>query len=721
MFRLRSCKFFVLPSAVLALAFSCPATAFGQAREAGSSADVRPDVTYTFSLLDSFTGTSGAIQGSFPSYGSLVQASDGNFYGLALGGADGDGVVFKVTPAGAYTLLHTFTDSATDGSRPFGGLIQATDGNFYGVTQYGGANNQGTIFQITPGGAFAVIHSFAGTADGDQPLCTLTQGSDGSLYGTTAAGGTNGDGTIYKVTLGGAFTLLHTLAGSDGQAPIGGMVQGTNGLFYGVLPFGAGNGLGGVYTITADGDYNLLYSFVSTGTHDRQGAAAALIQGTDGNFYGTTYEGGTDNSGAVFKLTPGGAFTSLYSFTDGADGGTSYGGLVLATDGNFYGTTEIGGTGAGTLYQMTPGGTATPVFDFTTATGHNSQSAVVQGMDGNFYGLQFGGGADSDGTIFEVAVSPALAAPVQLSASATTVGEGASFTMSYAVLNAPTGTLPGTLNQCFATNNAGDTTGWAGILDATPTTATKSLTASTAPGSYTYSLTCGGVESSLVTLTVAAPNLTFTSVSHNFGQVAVGTAAAAYGIKVTNSGSAAYPFSLVFTPSKGFTSANNCGASIAVNASCQMAFYFTPTAAGAVSTTWSLAPETGVFYGPSNGGTLSGSGASASGGVSLTSGGHNFGTLAVGTTSPAYGTELSNSTSSAVTLNLGSVSAPFASITNCGTTLAAGSSCELEFTFKPVTTGAVQQVYALSANGVTITAGGQPLPNGGITLSGTGQ
>jgi hypothetical protein len=225
------------------------------------------------------------------------------------------------------------------------------------------------------------------------------------------------------------------------------------------------------------------------------------------------------------------------------------------------------------------------------------------------------------------------------------------------------------------------------------------------------------METGIATVTVVAPNLNFTSVSHNFGQVAVGTAAAAYGIGITNSGTTAYPFSLDFTPSNGFTSANSCGSSIAVEKSCELVFYFTPGASGPVSTTWSLAPEDGFTYGPSNGGTLSGSGQVA-GGVALTTPGHNFGTVAVGTQSPTYGAELSNSTASAVTLTKGSVSAPFTSITNCGTTLAAGASCEIEFYFKPSTTSVVQQVYTLSASGVTITSNGSPLPNGGITLTG---
>jgi hypothetical protein len=228
-------------------------------------------------------------------------------------------------------------------------------------------------------------------------------------------------------------------------------------------------------------------------------------------------------------------------------------------------------------------------------------------------------------------------------------------------------------------------------------------------------------SSGTTSVTVAAASgggISFTSVSHNFGQVAVGTAATSYGIVITNSSTTtAYPFSLVFTPANGFTSANSCGSSIAAGAHCDLQFYFTPTKTGAVSATWSLAAENGFTYSPSNGGTLSGSGTS-SGGVSLTSAGHNFGTVAVGTTSPTYGTELSNSTTSAETLSLGTVSAPFHMLTNCGSTLAAGSSCEIEFTYMPTTTSPVSVVVPLSGSPAAITAGGAALPGGGITLSG---
>jgi kumamolisin len=229
--------------------------------------------------------------------------------------------------------------------------------------------------------------------------------------------------------------------------------------------------------------------------------------------------------------------------------------------------------------------------------------------------------------------------------------------------------------------------------------------------------------SQTMTLTAVPPatSITFTSVSHDFGQVAVGTPAAAYGVSLTNSASTAYPFVLNFTPSSGFTSATNCPASLASGKSCEIVFYFTPTSTSDVSATWSLVPENGFTYGPSNGGTLVGSG-TLTGGLSLTTKGYNFGTVAIGTTSGTYGTVLSNSTSSAATLTLGSVSAPFTSITNCGATLAAGASCNLDFTFTPISTAAQSQSFAIAASvggaPVTITTNGAA--TSAIVLTGTG-
>jgi hypothetical protein len=228
-------------------------------------------------------------------------------------------------------------------------------------------------------------------------------------------------------------------------------------------------------------------------------------------------------------------------------------------------------------------------------------------------------------------------------------------------------------------------------------------------------------------LTVTVGNLVFTSVSHNFGQVAVGTTASTYGVQMTNLSSSAFPFSLtlggVVQPNTAtaspFTQQNNCGASLAAGASCEIVFSFKPTASGPVSTTWSVASTAADFFAPSNGGTLQGSG-TTQGGVSLTTAGHNFGTVTVGTTSATYGTELSNSTATAETISVIGGSAPFHMVTNCGTTLAAGASCELEFTYQPETTGTSSGTVPFSGSPTVITSGGAPLPNGGITLTGTG-
>jgi len=223
----------------------------------------------------------------------------------------------------------------------------------------------------------------------------------------------------------------------------------------------------------------------------------------------------------------------------------------------------------------------------------------------------------------------------------------------------------------------------------------------------------------------APPNvITFTSVGHNFGQIAVGSSTSGssnYGVKLTNTATSAFAFGgIALNGSSEFSVQTNCPATIAAGGSCELLFTFAPTATGTVSATWSVSSSsTGFSYSPSNGGTLSGSGV-ANGGVSLTSAGHNFGTVTVGQTSSAYGTELSNSSSSTETISLGPVpaGAPFTMLTNCGTKLVPGQSCEIEFTFSPTSTSPVSVVVPLSGTPTTISSGGAPLPSGGITLSG---
>jgi hypothetical protein len=219
-------------------------------------------------------------------------------------------------------------------------------------------------------------------------------------------------------------------------------------------------------------------------------------------------------------------------------------------------------------------------------------------------------------------------------------------------------------------------------------------------------------------------DIAFSSVTHNFGSIAVGTTTSGstnYGVQLTNNDSTAFPFSLSLNGSTAFTANTNCGTSVAAGKSCEIVFVFAPTVAGTVSATWSVGAN-GKTFAPSNGGTLTGTGLGTAA-VTLTTASHAFGSIGVGSTSPVYGVVLTNSTSSAVTLTFGSVSAPFfTTANNCPASLIAGGSCNLQFDFTPTVTGAKTGSFNISANGgaIPITTGSPATTVTGISLSGTG-
>jgi len=359
-----------------------------------------------FTLLHSF-GMTG--DGASP-YAGLAQGTDGNFYGTTESGganrcfAEGCGTVFRITPGGTLTTLHSF-DSA-DGAGPIAGLLQASDGNFYGTAPFGGPNNsRGTVFKITPSGTLTTLHGFCYLcAEGNEPRAGLIVGTDGNFYGTTGGGGANGDGTVFKITPSGTLTTLHSFDSTDGASPVAALVLGTDGNFYGTTQFGGANIYGTVFKITPSGTLTTLHNFNGT-----NGAVpyAGLVQATDGNFYGTTDGGGADDYGTVFKITPRGKLTTLNSF-DNADGSFPMAGLVQGTDGNFYGTTQEGGAvgscgdGCGTVFRITPGGTLTTLHSFDLTDGEYPLAGLVQGTNGTFYGTTAEGGASGGGTVFSL-------------------------------------------------------------------------------------------------------------------------------------------------------------------------------------------------------------------------------------------------------------------------------------------------------------------------------
>lgn len=327
----------------------------------------------TLTTLYSFCLQVKCADGSSPEAG-LVLATDGNFYGTtAAGGAHQLGTVFKITAAGELTTLYNFCSQAncSDGSNPYAPLIQGIDGNFYGTTYFGLVGN-GTVFRMTPGGELTTLHSFNGI-DGASPSSALVQASNGNFYGVASAGGQYQFGTAFEMTPTGKFTTLQNFGDGDGYA-VGGLIEATDGNLYGTTAIGGSIGAGTIFKMTLDGTLTTLHSFDFT---DGYLPEAALVEATDGNLYGTTIAGGIltcsgsegEGCGTIFEITLDGALTSLYEFcshplrklTPDCPDGSGPNGLLQATSGTFYGATSGGGSspsckrGCGTVFSLEAG------------------------------------------------------------------------------------------------------------------------------------------------------------------------------------------------------------------------------------------------------------------------------------------------------------------------------------------------------------------------------
>ena len=342
----------------------------------------------------------------------------------------------------AIGVLHTFcnqTVNCADGASPSGGLIQLADGNFYGATAYGGQighrlvapDGAGTIYEITPSGVLTTLYTFCSTSptctDGLAPSGTLTLGNDGFLYGVTNQGGLNNAGSIFKVSVSGQLMTLYSFCTeggdqcTDGAAPFAGLIQGTDGNFYGTTTAGGANVHGGtIFKITPAGKLTTLYSFcaITSGNACLDGATpeTALLQGKDGNLYGTTQAAGATSAGNVFRLEMNGRLTVLHSFctqSDCADGRDPRASLIRDAQGNLYGTTLAGGSllgpgsfGNGTIFKIAPEGTFTTLYTFCAEGGTCPDGAgptqLMRGPNGNFYGLTGFNGFYTGGTVFEL-------------------------------------------------------------------------------------------------------------------------------------------------------------------------------------------------------------------------------------------------------------------------------------------------------------------------------
>ncbi len=333
---------------------------------------------------------------SYNPYAGIIQAGDGNFYGTSLNvGTPGYGAVFKLTPAGAISVLHSFTNGP-DGATPFAGLAQAADGNLYGASFQGIRSFYGTIFKLKTSGTFTSLYTFDGVPGGGNEIGSLIQGGDGKLYGAASTGGSNGFGALFSLTTNGAFAPLWSFDSSDGNFPAGPLLQGSDGKFYGTTALGGSNNLGTVFVIGTNGEFASLASFdYARGAFPSNG----LVQAADGNLYGTASTGGSKGGwGTVFRLSTDGTLTALHSF-DYQDGAVPVGGLVQGTDGNLYGATSQGGLeGLGVAFQITTNGQFTTMVRFNGTNGANPQSSLIQARDGSFYGTTEFGGSNYTGT-----------------------------------------------------------------------------------------------------------------------------------------------------------------------------------------------------------------------------------------------------------------------------------------------------------------------------------
>ncbi len=338
-------------------------------------------------------------------------------YGLTShGGTNNVGTVFSITPSGNFTIIANL--DATYAAEPEGSLLYASDGNFYASSLYGGYMDSCTIFNCSPSGVITTIINL----DTVWGYCapegnSLIQALDGNLYGMTTEGGasTSSYGIIFKLELSGYYTALHYFKDTDGAFPYGSLIQTPDSTFWGMTNTGGEHDSGTIFKFTPSGEFHSVYSFSRM---DGTNPYGDLLFANDGNFYGLTFEGGRYNLGTLFRYSPSGVFTKLVDFHD-TNGGFPTGSLIQASDGNLYGMTSYGGSSNhGILFMCTTSGNLTTLIDFNdTSNGGSPAGSLMQASDGNYYGMTYGGGQHNLGTIFQYSSSHILTKLIDLDSS----------------------------------------------------------------------------------------------------------------------------------------------------------------------------------------------------------------------------------------------------------------------------------------------------------------